>query len=243
MLPPPPDLGVVVPQWSEAELFQIVRHGVRYTGMPAWPAANRDDEVWAMVAFLRRYPEVDGITYRRLRGANEADGTAAAGNRLVAGCDACHAPARLGGRSPVPRLDGQSETYLVESLKAFRDGRRPSGIMQTAAAALDDADIARLARAYAGRPIDRHPAGTPPALVRSGDAARKIPACASCHDRPGLNPAYPSLSGLSAAYIRNQLQLFTAGTRGGGAYRELMVRAARNLTDHDMDTLARHYGR
>jgi cytochrome c553 len=243
MLPPPPDLKGVIREWSDAELFQIVRHGVRYTGMPTWPVAGRDDEVWAMIAFLRRYPEIDSATYRRLRGVIEPDSAAAARDTVVAGCDACHASARLDDSRLIPRLDGQSQTYLAESLKAFRDGRRPSGIMQTAVAALDDADIANLAKIYADRPTEERPKVQLPALVQSGDASRKIPACSTCHDKPGLNPAYPMLSGLNRDYIRNQLRLFVAGTRGGGAYRELMARAARNLTEQDIEALARYYGR
>src|SRR3989337_1213280 len=54
MTPPPPYLPEQVPAWQDAELFWIVRHGVKFTGMPAWPALQRSDEVWAMVAFLRR---------------------------------------------------------------------------------------------------------------------------------------------------------------------------------------------
>jgi mono/diheme cytochrome c family protein len=53
MLPQPPDLADVVGEWNNAQLFRIVKHGVRFTGMPAWPMQDRDDEVWAMVAFLR----------------------------------------------------------------------------------------------------------------------------------------------------------------------------------------------
>ena len=56
MLPPPPDLKTVASSWSDAQLFEIVKHGVRFTGMPAWPAQVRDDEVWDMVAFLRKLP-------------------------------------------------------------------------------------------------------------------------------------------------------------------------------------------
>ncbi|UVC08548.1 c-type cytochrome [Rhizobium sp. TH2] len=242
MLPPPPDLKGVVREWSDAELFQIVRHGVRYTGMPAWPTANRDDEVWAMVAFLRRYPEIDAKAYHRLRGAREPT-SAAEPDERVEGCDACHASMRLDGSSLIPRLNGQSETYLVESLEAFRDGRRSSGIMQTAVAALDDTDIAGLAKVYADRPMEDRRTAQPPALVVSGDAARKIPACSTCHDKPGLNPAFPKLSGLSRNYIRNQLKLFVAGARGGTAYRELMYRAVRSLTEQDIEALAEHYGR
>ena len=40
-----------VVDWSDEELFWIVKNGFKYTGMPAWPAQGRDDEVWAQVAF------------------------------------------------------------------------------------------------------------------------------------------------------------------------------------------------
>lgn len=243
MLPPPPDFLDVVGEWSDAELFQIVKHGIRYTGMPAWPAMERDDEVWAMVAFLRRYPTFDAAEYRRLRGGAEP-GEGGRAEAAPAACEACHASERLTGVSLIPRLDGQSEAYLLESLRAFASGTRPSGVMQSAVSHLGDADMAELARIYAGRPAAEMAAlPEPPALVVSGDLSRRIPACSTCHDRAGLNPAYPKLRGLSRDYIRNQLKLFAGGMRGGTAYRELMTRAAQNLTEEDIEILADHYGR
>lgn len=240
MLPPPPALENVVGSWSDAQLFEIVKHGVRYTGMPAWSAANRDDEVWAMVAFLRRYPALDAQSYRRLIGGPQEQDTTSLED-LVAGCDACHASARIRNNGLIPMLDGQRETYLRESLRAFRSGSRPSGVMQAAVSQLDDRTTRELARTYALRPtLDRRDKA-PPDLVTLGDAARGVPACLTCHDKPGLNPAYPSLRGLSGGYVRNQLRLFRDGVRGGGAYRELMARAAKNLTEEDIEALARHY--
>ena len=59
MLPVPPDLSATVDEWTDAQLFRIVKHGIRFTGMPAWPTQTRDDEVWMMVAFLRALPEFD----------------------------------------------------------------------------------------------------------------------------------------------------------------------------------------
>src|SRR5690606_30483543 len=53
MTPPPPNLTRSISEWKPKELFYIVKHGVKFTGMPAWPSQVRDDEVWAMVAFLR----------------------------------------------------------------------------------------------------------------------------------------------------------------------------------------------
>ena len=66
MLPPPPNLSERAPEWQPRELFYIVKHGIKMTGMPAWPSLVRDDEVAAMVAFLAVLPRLDADGYRRL---------------------------------------------------------------------------------------------------------------------------------------------------------------------------------
>jgi hypothetical protein len=66
MLPRPPYLPHTISRWDSVELFYIVKHGIKFTGMPAWPSQQRDDEVWAMVAFLQKFPELDVEGYRRL---------------------------------------------------------------------------------------------------------------------------------------------------------------------------------
>jgi cytochrome c553 len=66
MTPHPPPLAPAVAKFDPEELFYIVKHGVKFTGMPAWPAAHRDDEVEAVVAFLLELPEMTEQSYRRL---------------------------------------------------------------------------------------------------------------------------------------------------------------------------------
>ena len=59
MSPRPQYLPKVVGQFSDAELHQIVEHGVKYSAMPSWATGGRPDEVWSMVAFLRELPKLD----------------------------------------------------------------------------------------------------------------------------------------------------------------------------------------
>jgi cytochrome c553 len=68
MTPHPPDLVKRVEEYDAAELFYIVRHGVKFTGMPAWASNHRDDEVWAVVAFLQRLPAMNRSQYEQLSG-------------------------------------------------------------------------------------------------------------------------------------------------------------------------------
>jgi cytochrome c553 len=142
MTPAPPELPQLVRRWKPEELFSIVKHGIKFTGMPGWPTQQRDDEVWAMVAFLRRMPTLDAAGYRDLvygqsEPAYPANLQAPRAVREV--CWRCHGIDGTGrGAGAFPSLAGQRSTYIYESLRAFNDRRRSSGIMLTVAANLSD---------------------------------------------------------------------------------------------------------
>jgi len=40
------------PRLTAPQMFWIVKHGVRYTGMGAWDKLLSDDEIWKVVTFL-----------------------------------------------------------------------------------------------------------------------------------------------------------------------------------------------
>jgi thiosulfate dehydrogenase len=52
--PPAPQLAGHPPQYTEAELFWIVKHGIRNTAMPAWGKQLSDEDIWRVAAFLKR---------------------------------------------------------------------------------------------------------------------------------------------------------------------------------------------
>ena len=52
--PPAPQFTVQPSGYSEGELFWIVKHGIRNTGMPAWGRLLSDQDIWQVVAVLRR---------------------------------------------------------------------------------------------------------------------------------------------------------------------------------------------
>lgn len=76
MLPQPPYLPPEISRFDPEDLFYIVKHGEKFTGMPAWPAQTRDDEVWAVVAFLLKMPDLDEDAYRKLVEGDESQDTA-----------------------------------------------------------------------------------------------------------------------------------------------------------------------
>lgn len=250
MLPQPPDLTMVVGEWTDAQLFRIVKHGVRFTGMPAWPAQSRDDEVWAMVAFLRELPAMTAGEYRSLAYGDGMPALRPAGvERLVAECARCHGIDGRGRSPATPVIAGQKEAYLAESLGAYTRGDRPSGFMSLPAVAAEPEDLAALARYFAGlekaevvrAPEDAALAARGEAIARNGIRARNIPACLSCHGAANRNPRYPRIAGQSADYMATQLRLFRAGTRGGTNYSHLMANIARELEDRDIAALAAYF--
>jgi cytochrome c553 len=268
MLPSAPELSKVVGHWKPNELFWIVKHGLKYTGMPAWTAPTRDDEVWAVVAFLVRLPEISVDAYRRLAIVNEVDASDPA--RLISttglvegdpiACARCHGKLGSGSQAGgVPKLAGQRPEYLAMALRDYEFGTRPSGIMQPVAIYLTDEERQKLAHYYSAlAPPDANnapvAAATEPSdasllqkgaeLAAIGAPARGIPACSTCHGEKGraegMNPRFPAIAGQHFNYLVYQLKLWRAGSRGG-TFGELMSSAASSLTDQEIRAVAAYY--
>jgi mono/diheme cytochrome c family protein len=73
LYPPPPDLAKATQLYSSAELYWIVRNGIKMTGMPAW-INHSDEELWAIVAFTKKLPGMSEQDYARLVMASMAHG-------------------------------------------------------------------------------------------------------------------------------------------------------------------------
>ncbi len=48
------------------QLFWIIKHGIKASGMPAWGRTHDDERIWAMVAFLQRQPDLTPLQYQIL---------------------------------------------------------------------------------------------------------------------------------------------------------------------------------
>ncbi len=71
--PPAPDLSLPrVQKRTDGELFWLVQNGIRMTGMPAFGTTHKDEEIWKIVAFVRRLPELPPDDVRALRAAGAA---------------------------------------------------------------------------------------------------------------------------------------------------------------------------
>jgi cytochrome c553 len=256
MLPSPPQLHLTALAWSDGELFWIVKHGIKYTGMPAWPGQARDDEVWAMVAFLRRLPQMSVDEYRamaegkvqRERAASidvpHTDRQAA----LVAECARCHGDAGSAPQSRlVPRLSGQAVAYLERALTDYAIGLRQSGTMQPQAVALEEKERADIATYYARAAKHKQHAPAPAdqvergrRIANDGIVREGIPACLECHGGRAKT-SFPRLAGQSARYLAQQLKLWRAGQRAQTAQGAIMAPIAIRLSDWQIEDVAAYF--
>jgi len=261
MTPAVPLLQDTANTWTAAQLFWIVKHGIKFTAMPAWTAQHRDDEIWPVVAFLQRLPQLSPEEYRRLAQGDGADPRASPPGaaslaaaeppaELLRGCARCHGRDGLGRDGAFPKLAGQSEEYLLASLQAYAEGRRFSGMMQPVAGELRPEDMRQAARYFAARPAGgalRAEAADAVArgerIARDGIAAQGVPYCAACHGpkTEPRNPHYPALAGQYGDYLRSQLQLFAQARRGGSAYAPIMDTIAGRLSEEQMADVASYY--
>ena len=69
LYPPSPDLAVNGTRYTEAELFWIIKHGIKMTGMASYGAVHKDDEIWNLVAFVQRLPKMTPAQYGQMEQA------------------------------------------------------------------------------------------------------------------------------------------------------------------------------
>jgi mono/diheme cytochrome c family protein len=53
---------------SDGDLYFIIMHGIRYTGMPGWEGEHTPAETWKLVSFIRRIPRLTPEDLERLNG-------------------------------------------------------------------------------------------------------------------------------------------------------------------------------
>lgn len=78
MLPQPPHLTEAAREWEPSEVVWIVRHGIKYTGMPAFGEGHRDETLWDIAAFVKTLPAMTPADYRARGRAPSGDDDPAA---------------------------------------------------------------------------------------------------------------------------------------------------------------------
>jgi len=72
--PSPPDLSESVKDLTPSEVFWIVKHGIKMTGMPAFGPTHDDQKLWNITAFVKRLPTMTPEQYGAMGQGAAADG-------------------------------------------------------------------------------------------------------------------------------------------------------------------------
>jgi mono/diheme cytochrome c family protein len=70
LYPTPPNLAKRI-EASAAEMFWVVKHGIKMSAMPAWGKTHDDHNIWGIVAFLQKLPELSPEQYQALTKAGD----------------------------------------------------------------------------------------------------------------------------------------------------------------------------
>jgi len=159
---------------------------------------------------------------------------------LIAQCAVCHGEEGNSRTEGVPSLAGQPAAYLERQLRLFRDGRRPSPIMQPITAELSDAQASALAEHYTRLRLRSEPSRADPDLMRQGYALSVNRVCGGCHrTESGGHELIPRLEGQREDYLRASLVAYRNRVRIGPE--GVMVAAADHMSDKHIRALAHFF--
>jgi cytochrome c553 len=161
------------------------------------------------------------------------EGGAVVSKEALAPCVKCHGEDGIGDSPITPSLAGQDLAYMVNALRAYKDGTRDDDTMTPRAKKLDDAAMTTLSAYYAG--LDPKPVNIPRPLSPDEWAEK----CDRCHGLNGnsTRPDVPALAAQRLDYLEAALSAYQSGTRKSSE----MTSMSSILMPDDIKGLAAHY--
>lgn len=129
--PEPLDLaGKAGREWRPAEIYRVIKHGIKPTGMPAWQFRLSENDLWNLTAFVKQLPTISPRDYKAMDRAEPhampvetASATGLHDGEVKAGkyamqqylCTTCHSiPGVTGGKTTVgPPLGGIADRAYI----------------------------------------------------------------------------------------------------------------------------------
>lgn len=67
LYPSPPEMtdGHVQEEWKSSQIYWIIKHGIKITGMPAFGPTHSDKEIWGLAAITEQVPRMTSDQYRQ----------------------------------------------------------------------------------------------------------------------------------------------------------------------------------
>ena len=158
---------------------------------------------------------------------------------VLAACLACHGGGGVSQTPLTPSLGGQPSFFVIAQLFLFREGRRDSAAMNSAARGLSDDELRAFADLIARLPPPPPTATQPdPARFSRGRALAQDHRCASCHE-PDFSGRenMPRLANQREDYLLKALRDYKSGARVGYG-NAVMPETVSGLSDADLADVA-----
>jgi sulfide dehydrogenase cytochrome subunit len=162
------------------------------------------------------------------------------GEMLGQSCMACHGTRGASTQQSVPIIGGQNDVFLAASMKAYRDGTRPSTVMERIAKAYSIREIEALAAYFSTQPFLRPPQETDPEKVTRGQAIHGSK-CKKCHLHDGRDTSEtdsPLLAGQKLEYLQRNMAEILDGKR---AVEIKMDAALKEITRDEIEATLHFY--
>jgi cytochrome c553 len=155
-------------------------------------------------------------------------------------CKGCHGLNGGSSAPAIPHLAAQRESYLLASLKAYKEGKRSHAALRNMAEHMSDADLRNVAAYYASLPPIANASGKDVQLVFPYEKGKTLAAdCAKCHSEDGNSkiPGTPSLAGQQPLYFVAAIQEYLHAERKTAPMHAML----RRLNKLDRESVALYF--
>jgi cytochrome subunit of sulfide dehydrogenase len=156
-------------------------------------------------------------------------------------CAGCHGTNGSSAGPSMPTIAGMPEVYLLETMKKFKSGERPSSIMGRLAKAYSDEEIKMMAAYFAGQPFGREKQAVDAAKVAIG---KKIhdQRCKKCHIDNGRDSEESGvLAGQWKEYLQISMHEFRSGKRPMPEKMAAKIEGEGKLTPEEVEAVIHFY--
>ena len=164
---------------------------------------------------------------------------AATATMLADTCAGCHGTDGASTGPATPSIAGNSETYTVDTMKAFKSGERPSTVMGRIAKGYSEEEFKLMASVFAKQPNAKTSQKLDAARVKAG-AKLFGKNCEKCHDKNG--GLADDDSGILASqwlpYLQYSMVDFKAGSR---EMAKKMKKKVDKLSDDELEALLQFF--
>ena len=154
-------------------------------------------------------------------------------------CAGCHGTNGGSAGLTMPSLASQSKTAIVDAMKKFKSGERPSTVMGRLAKGYSDADFDAMATFFSKQKLHPTNQAINAAKAKRGEALQEAN-CSRCHLEDGKEGKddTPVMASQWLPYLQMQMDLYQSGAR---KMPEKMAEKVKPLSKEDLEALLHFY--